>query len=541
MLSIQRVSLPLLLCMTVLVHLSTYVAAEQVSLQLRWLHQFQFAGYYMALEKGFYKEVGLEVSLLEGGPHALAPVERVLAGEVDFAVSSSGAVIHRLEGRPVVALAAIMQTSPIVWITLSESNIRTPHELIGKNALIMSAPESAELLTMLLREGLQKDKVHLIPSTYRIDDLIEGKVDAFDAYVSNEPFYLKQHGIDYHLINPRDYGINFYGDVLMTSEKLAKGNPTLVSQFTEASLKGWQYAFDHTVETIHLIHEKYAPNKSLAHLRFEAEKIRELVMPELVAVGHMNPGRWEFIAESYKSLNMTEGRENLDGFIFEKNGERDIRLALKVAISALCLLVVLGCIIWRFSRLSRKLRREISSREKVEQELLHSNKELANLAVTDPLTGVKNRRGFFDQAYFALSQAWREETAVSLLMLDLDNFKQVNDQYGHPAGDETLRQFAAILDEQRRVHDVVGRVGGEEFAVLLVGSDREHANNFSKRIMQRVRQLRIQVPDTQNQFGFTVSIGVAAVSESLDDSWRLADAALYEAKDMGRDTIKVAD
>jgi len=314
-----------------------------------------------------------------------------------------------------------------------------------------------------------------------------------------------------------------------------------VSQFTEASLKGWQYAFDHTVETIHLIHEKYAPNKSLAHLRFEAEKIRELVMPELVAVGHMNPGRWEFIAESYKSLNMTEGRENLDGFIFEKNGERDIRLALKVAISALCLLVVLGCIIWRFSRLSRKLRREISSREKVEQELLHSNKELASLAVTDPLTGVKNRRGFFDQAYLALSQAWREETAVSLLMLDLDNFKQVNDQYGHPAGDETLRQFAAILDEQRRVHDVVGRVGGEEFAVLLVGSDREHANNFSKRIMQRVRQLRIQVPDTQNQFGFTVSIGVAAVSESLDDSWRLADAALYEAKDMGRDTIKVAD
>ena len=210
-------------------------------------------------------------------------------------------------------------------------------------------------------------------------------------------------------------------------------------------------------------------------------------------------------------------------------------------IGCLCLLFILGGVIWWFSRLSRRLQSEIGIRKKVEQALLQSNKELASLSITDPLTGVNNRRGFFEKSNVALSQAWREDTNVSLLMLDLDNFKRINDQYGHPAGDETLRQLALILDQQKREHDVVGRVGGEEFAILLVGSDREHASNFSERILQRVRQLRIQVQDTQTQFGFTVSIGVAEVKDSLDDAWRLADTALYHAKDMGRDTIKVAD
>lgn len=505
--------------------------SESVTLQLRWLHQFQFAGYYMALEKGFYGEAGLEVSLLEGGPQALRPTDHVLSEQVDFAITGSGVAIERMAGKPVVALAAIMQTSPIVWITRADAGIRSPRDLLGRRVMVLPPPESAELLTVFLREGLPLEDLDLVPTSYHLDDLIEGRVAAFDGYISNEPYLLEQQGIEYYLINPRDYGINFYNDVLVTSERLIDRDPGLVQRFTDASLRGWEYALSHQEETIALIQQNYAPGKTLDHLRYEAEIIHQLVMPELIQVGHMNPRRWQFIADSYRELGMAEAGGSLAGFLFEPAQRVDYRLAVLIALASLCALLVGGVFLVRFKQLSSALQ--------------DSNTRLEILATTDMLTAVSNRHGFFTQARQALSQARRSGEPVTLLMLDIDLFKNINDQYGHAAGDAALRAFGGLLTELGREHDVVGRLGGEEFAMLLVDCDGPRARQVAERLLQQVRGLSIQVPDRNQHFGFTTSVGLVEVDDSLDVERALeaaqsqADRALYQAKHLGRNRVVI--
>lgn len=185
---------------------ATAVAEREFRLQLRWAHQFQFAGYYMAKELGYYREAGLSVEIIEGGPHAIEPVSSMLAGDADFAISNSGVVIQRMEGKPVVALAAITQTSPIVWIVRADSGIHSPLDLDGRRLMLMPPPESAELLAMLRQEGIDIDQLDLVRTSFDLSDLIKGRVDAYDGYSTNEPWYLRQAGVGYHLIRPRDHG-----------------------------------------------------------------------------------------------------------------------------------------------------------------------------------------------------------------------------------------------------------------------------------------------------------------------------------------------
>lgn len=218
---------------------------EPLKLQLRWLHQFQFAGYYMALEKGFYKEAGLEVEIIEGGPSRLKPIDALLNKSADFAVTGSGVVIERMAGKPVVALAAIMQTSPLVWIVRADSGIYTATDLATRRLMTLPAPQSAELLMALRHEGIDLRKVNIQLTSFDPLDLVEGRTDAFNGYISNEPWLLKQMGVPYRIINPRDYGVNFYNDILITRESMTRDHPGQVDAFVRASLKGWEYALSH--------------------------------------------------------------------------------------------------------------------------------------------------------------------------------------------------------------------------------------------------------------------------------------------------------
>ncbi|RUO63293.1 diguanylate cyclase (GGDEF) domain-containing protein [Pseudidiomarina planktonica] len=514
-------------------------AATPVTVQLRWLHQFQFAGYYQAVEQGYFAEAGLDVTLLEGGPDALEPTDKLLRGDIDFAITASGVVMRRLEGKPVVAVAALMQTSPLVWITLKESNITTPQDLVGKRLMMMPPPESAELVTILRKEGLPVDTVQLVPNTYRLDDLIDGKVDAYDGYISNEPYVLNQRGVDYNLINPRDYGVNFYSDVLVTTEDLANSDPELVSAMKEAVERGWDYAFKNVDSTIDLIQANYAPQKSRGHLRYEAEKIRQLVMPELVQLGHMNPGRWQMIAESYQDLNMTRGNASLDGFIFTPPERADYSYIIYSLIGALILLAIVMFIMCRFIYLSRLLTEEIAQRREAEKELQEANKALQTLSITDPLTNLYNRRGFTELVNKAMSRAARERTELAILALDLDHFKKINDEHGHLVGDHVLVRFAELLTTVARPYDTVARVGGEEFSILIERVDIDTATKIAKRIRKDTEALQIMHPDVDEPIRMTVSIGLTLNTTSVIDIWRGADEALYQAKNSGRNRVVV--
>lgn len=529
----------LISCLVGLVALQpgTLAAEQEFRLQLRWTHQFQFAGYYVAVEKGFYRDAGLSVELIEGGPHALEPVSDVLSGKIDFAVSNSGAVIRRMDGEPVVALAAIAQTSPIVWIVRDDSGIYSPLDLEGKRLMLMPPPESAELLAMLRQEGIDTDRMELIPTTLDLDDLIEGRVDAYDGYSTNEPWYLDQAGVDYRLIRPRDYGVNFYNDVLITRESLIEKSPDEVDAFIEASLKGWRYALDNVEETVTLIHERYAPDKSIDHLMFEAEQLKSLIMPDLVALGHMNPGRWQMIAQTYRTLEMARGPVELDGFIYTGVASTDLSWLYRVVALTLVVLLAVALVAFHFARVTARLRWEASLRKEVEEKLRKKQEELYRLASTDPLTGMWNRMKFEEIASTEIRRAKRYDYPVSLIFLDLDRFKDINDRHGHALGDQVLKEAAGRITSFLRESDCACRWGGEEFLVLVPHSGVDDTVALAERLRMALGECRIP-----GGVDMSASLGIAMLEpgESLESLVRRADRALYRAKKNGRNRVEVS-
>lgn len=159
--------------------------------------------------------------------------------------------------------------------------------------------------------------------------------------------------------------------------------------------------------------------------------------------------------------------------------------------------------------------------------------------MTVPLTGAKNRRFFMTLLADDKLRAQRMSQKSALVMLDVDHFKRVNDTYGHPSGDRVICQVTDICRQISREIDVVARLGGEEFAVFLPGSDAEQAVAVAERIRSRVEATSVQSPDGQ-AIHFTVSLGVAELgpTDATEVDWLgRADAALYAAKNSGRNKV----
>jgi diguanylate cyclase (GGDEF)-like protein len=164
------------------------------------------------------------------------------------------------------------------------------------------------------------------------------------------------------------------------------------------------------------------------------------------------------------------------------------------------------------------------------------------LTVRDPLTGVYNRRYLQDRLWSEAAYCRRHRTPLSLILLDIDHFKRINDVYGHSIGDDALRTLASTLLQLTRQEDVLARYGGEEFALIARGIDREGTLAFAERIRRGVESQRLATPS--GLVTFTVSVGVAH-SENGDDSdvqtlLETADRALYSAKEAGRNRVSLS-
>lgn len=178
--------------------------------------------------------------------------------------------------------------------------------------------------------------------------------------------------------------------------------------------------------------------------------------------------------------------------------------------------------------------------------VLHTTRlkeEAQRLAVTDPLTDLFNRRYFYQRAGKHLQAATRYGEEAALLLIDLDHFKAVNDSHGHLVGDDVLGRVAACLADGARAGDLVARIGGEEFALLLHKSGRQEALAAAKRMQRRLRDLRVDV-DADEPLAISASFGIALFPEhgtAFGDLFAAADAALYRAKAQGRDCIVLLD
>ena len=359
-------------------------AATKVTLQLKWMHQFQFAGYYAAIEKGFYQEAGLEVRLIEGGPN-VDVVKEVLERRAEFGIGTASLIQDRFKGNDLVVVGQIFQHSANILLALRKSGIQSVTDVAGKR--IMSIPFCDDLVALLMKNGIHNENMLLVPQTGDPRDLIEGKADVIMGYSTNEPFVLEEKGEPYIMFKPLLFGIDYYGDNFFATRGLIETKPKLVRAFREASLRGWQYALDNKNEIIDLILAKYSSKKSREALIYEATQTEELIRPDLIEIGYQNPSRWRQIVEVNASVGLLPKDFDPAGIAYDPNPHGGLGPFLIPVLFLLLISGVLTALVLVFLRFNRRLKAEILER-KEKEEALHQNEILLRGTIESTADGI---------------------------------------------------------------------------------------------------------------------------------------------------------
>ena len=292
-----------------------------------WLDQFEFAGFYVAKEKGFYKDLGLEVNLKKFDSN-INIVQEVLDKKTTFGTSSSSLIIDKSLGKDIVLLGSIFQSSPLILLALKNSNIKNISDIKNKKIMLTKDQQLfATLQAMLSSKNIQLSDTKILDHSFNVNDLINKKTDLMLAYTTNEPFQLKEKGYGSQIFHPKDYGFDFYEELIFTSKDFANNNPKIVKDFYDASIKGWQYAFDNIEEVSKLIFEKYNPQKkSLKSLIFEAKEMKKLVYDKEGQIGTITKERVNLIKNSYQVMGLLNNDINIDELIYTSHLPNNISL-----------------------------------------------------------------------------------------------------------------------------------------------------------------------------------------------------------------------
>lgn len=334
---------------------------ESVVLQLKWMHQFQFAGYYAAKHKGFYKDAGFDVTIRQRDPKTTV-IDDVLEGRAQFGVADSSIVLQRLLNKPVVITSTVFQHSPLVLMSLANSGIRNISDLAGKKIMFQRGIDDASLLAMLLINGILEKDYTFIKHNFDNMSLIKGDSDVMSAYLTNQPNVYRSLGHEVVLFDPVNYGIDFYGDLVFTTQKNVENNLARVEAFTQASLKGWQYAVDNTEEIIDLIISEYNSKLSKENLMSEAAQTKRLMRADVIPLGTMHSLRFQRIGETYKTLNMATANSLVAGLTIDEYRKDTAGFYGKLAIFVGALISLLFIMLTVFYYINRKLNERVRER-----------------------------------------------------------------------------------------------------------------------------------------------------------------------------------
>lgn len=625
----------------ILISISILLSAnsnKKITLQLNWLNQFQFAGYYVAKEKGFYNNVGLDVDIKEFTVNTHL-VEMIKNKKADFAIGSSSLLIDRINGADVIALGAIFQESPLMLLVKKDSNINSVKDLKNKKIMITNdAANSASILAMLSANGLRESDFIRQEHSFNIEDLINGNSDAMASYISNEPILLKDKNIEYNIFHPKDFGFDFYNDILFTSSEFIKNNPKLTKDFYDATIKGWKYAFDNVGETAEIIFNKYnSQNKSLIHLVKEGEILKKMAYIYDEDIGHLDGKKLKNIISVFKLVGLVNKDTDINAFIYDGNPHKlmtfefthqqeslilltmifllftflliiyffnknhQIKGLLQIVINTTddliffkdCKFKYLGCnksyekfigkkeseiigkddfelfdeksaILFREKDLAvLKAKRILIDEEWVVFEnkniLLQTKKiplqykkdksqgilgicrditelheiheKLKEQAYYDELTKIFNRKAYNERIKEKFDLYQRYNSVFCIAMYDIDNFKNINDTYGHDIGDKVLKDMTDEIKLHIRKTDLLFRVGGEEFVILFSKTLIEEAFEVVEKVRIIVSNMNIV-----NNEKITISIGVSQVKEddTPDSIYERIDKLMYISKHNGK-------
>lgn len=277
---------------------------QNVSLRLKWVHQAQFAGNYVAVEKGFYKAQGLNVDLqpinLEENT-----VDAVVEGKLDFGISSGDdLILARSKGKPVKVVAVIYKVNPAAVISLEENKILSPSDLVGKKIGIQKGNPIEYLFDVMLEnKGIKQGQIKKVAIGYDASEILQGKVDAILGYITNEPDMIAQAGKKPSSILLADYGVDMYADVLFTSDKMIEEKPELVEKMVKATFAGWKFAIENEKKAVEDT-LKYSATKSAGHEEYMLKSSTPLIHKGNSRLGEMDPVQWERMKSTLENKKM---------------------------------------------------------------------------------------------------------------------------------------------------------------------------------------------------------------------------------------------
>ena len=300
--------LVLLSCLACQPYLKTSKPHDEVRLQIKWIHQAQFAGFYLAKERGYYDAEDINITFLEGGPD-VDIVQRLTSGQAGFAVIAPETIFAAHgRGEPIVAIAAINRRSPVVYVADAASGIVRPGDFLGRTVSTLDTSGSqqdmqVQFFAMMSKLQLDVSKVKIVPWDSNYTGFYSGEVNVTPCYATSALVKMRQKGMKLNLIWPSDYGVHFYSDMLVTTETMISDNPALVTRFLRASLRGWQDAIEDYQQAV-AVSLQYTGNKNAAFHTAMMEAMLPLINTGVDQIGWMKPGDWQDMYEMLRDQGL---------------------------------------------------------------------------------------------------------------------------------------------------------------------------------------------------------------------------------------------
>jgi len=291
-------------------------APDKVSLVLQWLTQCQFAGYYVGLEKGFYLEENIDLTIKPGAPD-VNPILLVSTGMDHFGTKWMADFLAAADNKhPLVSIAQVVQKNGLVLVAKAASGIKNPRDFIGKRLGIWYFGNEVQFYALMNSLNIPLDKINIKPLKWSITPFLKNEFDVVTAMIYNEYIRILDSGYkkeDLNIIDFSDYGLNFPGQVLFTNQTLIKKQPDLCRRMVRASLRGWAYAVKHPEEAVEIVLKndktgKLEKNQQLKQMRAMIQLIRYGSRP----LGFHEPGQVSFVMKRLVENKVISAPLNLD-------------------------------------------------------------------------------------------------------------------------------------------------------------------------------------------------------------------------------------
>ena len=443
----------------------------KVTIQLSWFDQFQFAGYYMAKEQGFYKDAGLDVQILPFSLGMNIP-KMVNDGDVDFAIGRENLILEKAKYPKIIALAAIFQATPLVLLTTKDSGIDSFNKFENKK-LMRTKDDGSEvsIKAMLASSKIDVKSIAQVEHSHNIYDLIDKKVDIISAYTSKAPYILQKEQIKYNIFYPKDYGFDMYSDFLITNIDKYNNDYNIVEKFKKASLKGWEYAYNNIEKSVDIIFEKYnTQNLSKEELIFEANELKKLSYLNISRLGDMKQEKVQRIYDLYNVMGYINNEFKIDNFIgYDKKSRLEKWLYLKFeehfGLSLLwkillIIFIIIGIFVYRqyfIIKLNKRLKNLVNiktNRLKIMNKKLATRikKELDKHQEKDRILAQQQKMVAMGQMIENIAHQWRQPLSViSTSASGLKLKKQLNIL----EDEELIKSIDKIVDTAKYLSDTI--------------------------------------------------------------------------------------